>query len=261
MGEGIRSAAIPLPRGPRNEDRKMHSVCPADVRLHAVSPIVRVARRSFASAPSMEPYRLPDAVQDALRGALAPFRNRNASLTLAVFLGRYWSASNRLRSAFPIDRRALAGHAALDLTEAQVRGALQALERVGFLDRVPVIGRTHKASPTGELHRLPSAFRFGLDFLAMFDVANSRATRSKARLGSRRLVPSIALLRPFTAPLVEPPKSPRDMPLRYSMSLGDLARRQSPPTIPKAPDVGLEAAISRLQSARICTQVQKGDVR
>jgi hypothetical protein len=64
--------------------------------------------------------------------ALSPFRNREAAYSLAVFLGQFWSSPNRLAAAFPIDRRALVGHAGLGLTEGQVRGAIRTLEAVGF---------------------------------------------------------------------------------------------------------------------------------
>ena len=60
-------------------------------------------------------------MDDRLTAALMPFRNRDAAFALATFLGRFWSTPNRLLTAFPIDRRELADHAALGLTEA--RGA------------------------------------------------------------------------------------------------------------------------------------------
>ena len=81
--------------------------------------------------------------------ALAPFRNRDAAFSLATFLGRFWSTPNRLLAAFPIDRRELADHAALGLTEARVRGAIRTLEEVGFLDRAVASGSTHKPTPDG----------------------------------------------------------------------------------------------------------------
>ena len=79
-----------------------------------------------------------------------------AALALAVFLARFWSSSVRLVSAFPIDRRELADRADLGLTEAQVRGAIRALETAGFLDRtIPGKGSRHKLTGAGELHRRP----------------------------------------------------------------------------------------------------------
>src|SRR5436309_915000 len=102
---------------------------------HPLLPVPRPAprrrrsnRRAFTPSPPAGPYRLPRDVRDRLTAALVPFRNRDAAFALATFLGRFWSAPNRLLSAFPIDRRELADHAALGLTEARVRGAIRTLE-------------------------------------------------------------------------------------------------------------------------------------
>src|SRR4051794_33159769 len=105
---------LPLPRSPSSRRRS--------------------SRRPFTPA-SAGPYRLPHDVRDRLAAALAPYRNRDAALALATFLGRFWSTPARLLAAFPVDRRELAAHAALDLTEARIRGAIRTLEEVGFLDR------------------------------------------------------------------------------------------------------------------------------
>src|SRR3954467_5603166 len=145
----------------------------------------RSNRRPFTPA-SAGPYRLPRDVCDRLTAALAPFRNRDAAFVLAVFLGRFWSTPNRLLTAFPIDRRELAGHAALGLTEARVRGAIRTLEEVGFLDRAMASGSTHKATPDG-LHRKPVLFMFGSDYGPLFGAANKRAAAARERrLRSRR---------------------------------------------------------------------------
>src|SRR3954451_16765656 len=91
----------------------------------------RGSRRPFTpSAAGI--YRLPHDVRDRLAAALAPCRNRDAAFALATFLCRFWSTPARLLAAFPIDRRELADHAALGLTEARVRGAIRTLEEVGF---------------------------------------------------------------------------------------------------------------------------------
>src|SRR4051812_1714562 len=93
------------------------------------SPVPRRSRsnrRAFTPV-SAGPYRLPRDVRDQLAAALMPFRNRDAAFALAVFIARFWSTPARLLTAFPIDRRELAGHAALGLTEARIRGAIRTL--------------------------------------------------------------------------------------------------------------------------------------
>src|SRR4051812_38457337 len=160
---------------------------------HPLLPLPRPAprrsrsnRRPFTPSPPASPYRLPHDVRDRLAGALAPFRNRDAAFALATFLGRFWSTPSRLLAAFPIDRRELAEHAALGLTEARVRGAIRTLEDVGFLDRAVVSGSTHRPTPDG-LHRRPVLFMFGSDYGPLFGAANRRAAAARERrTGSRR---------------------------------------------------------------------------
>src|SRR5215212_11154052 len=111
---------------------------------------VRSLRRPFTPSKNAGPYRLPHDVHDRLVAALAPARNRDAALALATFLARFWSTPTRLVSAFPIDRRELADRADLGLTEAQVRGAIRALEAAGFLDRaLPSKGSRHRLTGAG----------------------------------------------------------------------------------------------------------------
>src|SRR3954463_1164028 len=155
--------------------------------VHPLLPFPRSAarrsrsnRRPFTPSPYAGPYRLPHDVRDRLTVALAPFRNRDAAFALAVFLGRFWSAPNRLLTAFPIDRRELANHAALGLTEARVRGAIRTLEEVGFLDRAVASGSTHKPTPEG-LHRKPVLFMFGGNYGPLFGAANRRAAAARER--------------------------------------------------------------------------------
>src|SRR3954453_10242122 len=110
-------------------------------------------------------YRLPAAVRNRLASALAGRRNKDACLTLATFVGRFWTAPRRLGLPFMLDRRALAPVEALGLTEARVRGAIRTLEWVGFIERIIIItsGRTHQRTPDG-LHRKPVAFTIGADY-------------------------------------------------------------------------------------------------
>jgi len=145
----------------------------------------RGSRRSFTPS-SAGIYRLPHDVRDRLAAALAPYRNRDAAFALAVFLGRFWSTPARLLTAFPIDRRELADHAALGLTEARVRGAIRTLEEAGFLDRAVVSGSTHRPTPDG-LRRKPVLFMFGSEYGPLFSAANRRAAAARERRsGSRR---------------------------------------------------------------------------
>src|SRR4051812_37180437 len=136
--------------------------------------------RPFTPSLPAGPYRLPHDARDRLTAALAPYHNRDAAFALATFLGRFWSTPTRLLAAFPIDRRALAAHAALGLTEARVRGAIRALEDVGFLDRAVVSGSTHRPTPKG-LHRKPILFLFGSGYGLLFSAANRRAAAARER--------------------------------------------------------------------------------
>src|SRR3954463_9340446 len=165
---------------------------------HPLLPFPRLAprrsrsnRRPFTPSRCAGPYRLPRDVRDRLTAALAPFRNRDAAFALATFLGRFWSAPNRLLAAFPIDRRELANHAALGLTEARVRGAIRTLEEVGFLDRAVASGSTHKPTPEG-LHRKPVLFMFGGNYGPLFGAANQRAAAARQRRSGVRRTPTPA---------------------------------------------------------------------
>src|SRR3954454_12683897 len=125
-------------------------------------------------------YRLPRDVRDRLDAALKPRRNRDACMALAAFLGRFWSAPRKLGLPFMLDRRALAPVDALGLTEVRVRGAIRALERAGFLERMPASGRKHKGTAEG-LHRKPVAFTFAATYRDAFAMANKRAAVARGR--------------------------------------------------------------------------------
>src|SRR3954468_16596246 len=51
-------------------------------------PGLRQVRRPFYPSPAQGPYRLPRDVQDHLVAALQGYRNRDAAMSLATFLGR-----------------------------------------------------------------------------------------------------------------------------------------------------------------------------
>lgn len=182
-------------------------------------------------APSVAgPYKLPRAVQERLAAALAGFRNREAAFTLAAFLGRFWSTPMRLLTAFPIDRRALAEHEALGLTEARVRGAIAVLVEVGFLARYePDPGRRYQRTEGG-LQRRPILFRFGEDYAPAFAQANARAQAARGAPAPARLPaprpkrPPAVLGGPANREQLAPPRLTSNSPRLPSQ----LAQKQNP---------------------------------
>ena len=201
--------------------------------------------RPFVPAQAAGPYRLPRDAAAWLAEALAPYRNRDVAWLLAVFLARYWSTPGRLAGAFPIDRRALAAHAQLGLTEAQVRGALRVLEAVGFLARaIPPKGNGYQRTAEG-LHRRPILFVFGSDYGSAFAAANRRARAARERRqGERRPVTPSTAPRPSMAPpAARPLNSPRvKSEAEPSVLMGEIARQPEP----NALNQPLEAALDRL---------------
>jgi len=126
------------------------------------------------------------------------------SFALATFLGRFWSTPNRLLTAFPIDRRELAGHAALGLTEARVRGAIRTLEEVGFLDRAVASG----VVPEREVRRWEA------DYIHQFILAGAYR-----RLRVRRRAETRDVLQLFDLPAVKAlGPSPKWLPVRLAFS-------------------------------------------
>jgi hypothetical protein len=215
----------------------------------APMPRLRHVRRPFTPSREVGPYRLPCDIQDQLLSALASFRNRDAAFALAVFIGRFWSAPGRIEQAFPIDRRALANHPDLGLTEAKIRGATRTLERTGFLDRVePDRGSRYQRTDTGDLHRKPVCFRLGLSYRASFETANKRAQKRRERQGpARRIISPAQCLRPSLgsakARRLKSPKSKSEAIPQVIM--GEI--RASPP--PTSLNPNLEAALERWKKA------------
>ena len=150
-----------------------------------------VSNRAAWCPDSAGPYRLPAGVRDRLSAALAGRKNRDAAFALAVFLARFWSSPRRLLCALPVDRRALAQHEALGLTEARVRGALAVLVEVGFLARYePEAGKKYQRT-AGGLQRRAILHRFGEEYAVAFTAANARAQAARgAPAPSRRPIPS-----------------------------------------------------------------------
>src|SRR5215204_774936 len=222
--------------------------------VHPLLPFSRPApsrsrglRGPFMPSLPASPYRLPHGVQDRLTAALAPFRNRDAAFALAVFLGRFWSTPSRLLTAFPIDRRELADHAALELTEARVRGAIRTLEEVGFLDRAVRSGSTHQPTPDG-LHRRPVLYLFGSDYGPLFSAANKRAAAAREqRSGSwRGSAPPACSRRSASVSAARPLKSPKDKGSEADkVIMGEITARVSRPPETALQNSALDAALDR----------------
>lgn len=194
------------------------------------TPVVRLrsVRRPFHPTSQVGPYRLPPAILERLSVAVAPYKNRDAALTLAVFIGRFWSAPARLGLPFPIDRRALADHDILGLTEGRIRGALRLLCEIGFLDREPEPGSAYQRPSEKGPRKKPGLYRLGAAlYLADFEAANRRSeTRPASTIqpAARRTLP-LPASRPVAslikAPLPIPASnSPRDIPGKRSADYG-----------------------------------------
>ncbi|RVU12509.1 hypothetical protein EOE48_27875 [Methylobacterium oryzihabitans] len=143
--------------------------------------------------------------------------------------------------AFPIDRRALAEHPALGLTEARVRGALASLEAVGFIERIePEPGRRYQRTTEG-LHRRPVLFKFGAEFGEVFSRANARA-RKVQEGRERRRAPEVATRR--VRPPVKLPEHPRTV-LAHNQRSGEAVLLMGEqPTERPGTESRLEAALA-----------------
>src|SRR4051794_13434926 len=240
-------AALPPPR----RSTAQPSLALTLPRKRAGQPRLRGLSSPFLPAEGGSPYRLPREASERLALALTPARNREAAFTLARFLARFWSTPSRLLTAFPIDRRALANRLDLGLTEAQVRGAVRALENVGFLDRaLPEKGSAYRAAgPAGELHRKPVLFRFGGEYAPFFAGANNRAAAARGGQGRarRQTSPAPASWPSATraaAPSFKSPKSKSEA--ENKVLMGEVIRR-----LPEAPvqKSALDSALERWTKA------------
>jgi hypothetical protein len=209
-------------------------------------PRARNVRRPFRPVAT-GPYKLPRDVQERLTAALAPFRNRESSYALAIFLARFWSAPGKIVEAFHIDRRALAEHGELGLTEKRIRSALRTLEEIGFLDRAVTSGSRYKATDDGP-RRKPIRFQFGGEYAPLFIAANNRAAAARGRHSGERkpLAPSTAPSPStvnFRAASLKGPKNKSEA--DKSVNLGPLVKSGLPPQASE-PNSQLEAALDRL---------------
>ena len=199
-------------------------------------------------------YRLPRAVADRLETALRGRKNAPACLALAHFLARFWSSPRRLLCAFPIDRRALAEHEVLGLTEARVRGALAVLVEIGFLARYePDAGKRYQRTEGG-LQRRAILHRFGEEYGTEFGKANTRAQAARgAAPPARRPIPRpeperapaanvAAPVRPTFLPGRLNPASPSQLAQKQAIGGSRVIMGEENRAVPESP---LEAALAR----------------
>ena len=179
----------------------------------SLPPARRRSRRPFRPSRHVDPvYRLPAAVADRLAAALQGRRTAERAYRLAIYLARHWSAPAWLLEAFTVAARRFDGTGGLvevlDMTAAEIRGALKALEEVGFVVRE--IGKGNGFQPTAAgLRKAPIRFRFGPDYRPLFAAANRRRTNSHR---GRGFAPKIDSRRASAGPSVadsQKPSAPR----------------------------------------------------
>lgn len=140
---------------------------------------------------SGSPYRLNKSVRRAALAVLRDFPSRESAYRLLTFLGRFQAHPENLGRLFPVDRRALAGHKALGLSENQVRGGLKALEQAGVLIRAHK-ERKHAYQRTAEgLRRTPIQFSFSPLFHSLFVALNRWKSLKDRKSQSRSTRPAV----------------------------------------------------------------------
>lgn len=138
-------------------------------------PVSGVSTRAPRYVPTRHcgTYRLPPSLIDLLGSRLRAFKNAQSANQLAVFLARMNAGPRRFGRSFPIDRRALADHPDLHLSEDRIRGAITTLEKVGFIERVPVNGSSYRQHADG-VRRKAIQWRFGNEFNRRFSFLVSK---------------------------------------------------------------------------------------
>lgn len=123
-------------------------------------------------------YRLPIRIADRLKADTGHLRNRDAVFTLFVFLARHNAGPKTIargtKTGFWIVREAIAQSEKVDLTEDQVRGAIQAMVKLGIIE--PLLSREEMRQP-GRRANLPQLYRFTGDYAEMFKAVAGRARR------------------------------------------------------------------------------------
>lgn len=125
-------------------------------------------------------YKLPRSANELLTNRLAAYRNREAAHKLAVFLARMNAGPRRIEkkrgpyqvAGFAIDRRVLKNNQELGLTESKIRGAIQTLLKVGFIEIIEIDAKAHhsviREDGTPGIQRKPIAYRFAGEFQNWF---------------------------------------------------------------------------------------------
>jgi hypothetical protein len=181
-------------------------------------------------------YRAPTKPHNALADLLAGDRHRIAAHALAVFLMRIQCGPNTYGRAFPLDRRQLAGHKLLGLTQWQVRRAIVLLVAVGFIEHVTLANSGLSYAPRGPDKagwKRPVFYRIGWRFRAIIGPIIERRRR--------RLAGSPKDPRKLSSFL-----NPRKKILSVALSLGEIGPLPRPRCLPAAPDPALEAVLARL---------------
>ena len=141
------------------------------------------------SDDAASPYRLNKNVRRAAIAVLRHFPSRESAYRLLTFLGRFQAHPENLGRLFPVDRRALANHEALGLSENQVRGGLKVLEKAGVLIRA-YKERKHVYQRTAEgLRRTPNHFSFSPLFHSLFVALNRWKSLRDRKSQSRPIQP------------------------------------------------------------------------
>lgn len=194
----------------------------------------------------MSTYALPRRISEQLEGALTGCPYKTEVMSLATFLGRFWSLPTKLQMAFHVDRRALAGRADLGLSEKRVRRALETLVALGFLMRQPDKGSAYRMTDEG-LRRKPALYRFGAAWWSIFAKACRKAAGVVKDAVSRVAGHQAPLLQP-TAPHGQKMGGPKRIAdLETPVHMGPAAKPSGFPALAFNPDPKLEAALARLE--------------
>ena len=132
-----------------------------------------------------------------------------------------------------------------------MRGAIRALEEVGFLDRAVASGSTHRPTPDG-LHRKPVLFLFGSDYGPLFSAANRRVAAARERRSRSRWGSGLPARERRSAAVVSTRRtnSPKNKSSGASMVImGEIRTALADLPVPITPLRAFEAALNRFKKA------------